>query len=50
MTISAIAVLMLMGCAMLWWIGRGLSLTARLIVTAVTLIVIAAVLIIERSV
>jgi len=38
-----------MGCAMLWWIGRRMSLTRRLVVTAITLAVIICVLLFERS-
>jgi hypothetical protein len=38
-----------MGCAMLWWIGRRMSLTRRLIVTAITLAVIICILLFERS-
>jgi hypothetical protein len=37
-----------MGCAMLWWIGRGMSWTTRLAVTVVTLAVIIGVLLVER--
>jgi hypothetical protein len=37
-----------MGCAMLWWIGRRMSLTRRLIVTAITLAVIICILLFER--
>jgi hypothetical protein len=36
-----------MGCAMLWWIGRRMSLTRRLVVTAITLAVIICVLLFE---
>jgi hypothetical protein len=38
-----------MGCAMLWWIGRRMSLTRRLVVAAITLAVIICVLLLERS-
>jgi hypothetical protein len=38
-----------MSCALLWWIGRGISWTARLAVTAITLAVIIIVVLIERS-
>ena len=37
-----------MGCAMLWWIGRRMSLTRRLVVTAITLVVIICVLLFEH--
>ena len=39
----------LMGCALLWWIGRGMSWSVRLIVTVVTLALILAVLGYEQS-
>jgi hypothetical protein len=38
-----------MGCAMLWWIGRRMSLIRRLVVTAITLAVIICILLFERS-
>jgi len=38
-----------MGCAMLWWIGRRMSLTRRLVVAAITLAVIICVMLLERS-
>jgi hypothetical protein len=37
-----------MCCAMLWWIGRTMSWTTRLAVTAVTLVVVICVLLLER--
>ena len=37
------------GCALLWWIGRRMDWTRRLVVTAITLVVIACVLLLERS-
>ena len=39
----------LMYCALLWWIGRGFSWTARLAIAAVTLVLIACVLLVERG-
>ena len=39
----------LMSCALLWWIGRGMSWTARLTVAAVTLIIVAGVLLFEQK-
>ena len=39
----------LMGCALLWWIGRDIGWTAKLAVAAVTLAVIAAILLFERG-
>ncbi len=44
-----IIVPVLMGCALLWWVSRGMSWTTRLVVTAVTLVVIVAVVLFERS-
>ena len=38
-----------MYCALLWWVGRGMSWTTRLAVTAVTLVVIVLILLFERS-
>jgi hypothetical protein len=38
-----------MGCALLWWIGRGMTWTTRLTVAAVTLVLIFCVLLFERS-
>jgi hypothetical protein len=37
-----------MSCALLWWVSRGMSWTARLVVTAITLAVIIAVVLFER--
>jgi hypothetical protein len=37
-----------MCCALLWWVSRNMSWTARLVVTAVTLVVILGVLLIGR--
>jgi hypothetical protein len=39
----------IMGCALLWWIGRRMSWTRRLVVTAITLVVIICVLLFERG-
>jgi hypothetical protein len=39
----------MMGCALLWWVSRGMSWTRRLVVTAITLVVIICVLLFERS-
>ncbi|MCK1693595.1 hypothetical protein [Bradyrhizobium sp. 144] len=38
-----------MYCALLWWVGRGLSWTARLATAAVTLVLIFCVLLFERG-
>jgi hypothetical protein len=43
-----IIVPVVMGCALLWWVGRGMSWTTRLVVTAVTLAVIVGVVLLER--
>jgi hypothetical protein len=39
-----------MGCALLWWIGRGMVWTTRLIVAAITLVLVVAVLLVEHAV
>lgn len=44
-----IIVPVLMYCALLWWIGRGFSWTARLATAAVTLVLIAVVMLVERG-
>ena len=44
-----IIVPVIMGCALLWWIGRGISWTARLVAAAVTLAVIVCIVLFERS-
>jgi hypothetical protein len=38
----------LMGCAMLWWVGQGMSWTARFAVSALTVVLIVAVLLFGR--
>jgi membrane protein CcdC involved in cytochrome C biogenesis len=44
-----IIVPVLMSCALLWWVSRGMSWTARLVVTAITLAVIICILLIEQA-
>jgi hypothetical protein len=44
-----IIVPVVMSCALLWWVSRGMSWTTRLVVTAVTLAVIVCILLFERS-
>ena len=39
----------LMYCALLWWFSRGLSWTARLAAAAVTLVLIAIAVLVERG-
>jgi hypothetical protein len=39
----------IMGCALLWWVGREMSLTARLTMAAATVALILAVLMFEQS-
>jgi hypothetical protein len=39
----------LMYCALLWWVGRGLSWTARLAIAVVTLVLIVVVMLVERG-
>ena len=43
-----IIVPVVMCCALLWWVGRGMSWTTRLAVTAATLVVIIGVVLLER--
>lgn len=45
-----IIVPVIMGCAMLWWVSRGMSWTHRLVAAAVTLAVIIVVVLFERSI
>lgn len=44
-----IVVPVLMSCALLWWISRGMSWTNRLIVAAITLVVIVVIVAIEQA-
>jgi hypothetical protein len=44
-----IIVPVVMSCAMLWWVSRGMSWTTRLTVTIVTLVLIICILLFERS-
>ena len=44
-----IIVPVVMCCALLWWVGRGMSWTTRLVVTVITLAVIICILLFERS-
>jgi hypothetical protein len=44
-----ILVPVMMGCAMLWWVSRGMTWTTRLVVAAVTLALIVCILLFERS-
>ncbi len=44
-----IIVPVVMSCALLWWVSRGMSWTTRLVVTVVTLAVIICILLFERS-
>lgn len=39
----------LTGGVLLWWVGRGLSWTRRLVAAAVTLVVVICVMLFERS-
>ena len=38
-----------MSCALLWWVSRGMDWTTRLVVAVVTLAVIVVVVLLERS-
>jgi hypothetical protein len=44
-----IIVPVVMSCALLWWVSRGMSWTARLVVTVITLAVIICIVVLERS-
>jgi hypothetical protein len=44
-----IIVPVVMSCALLWWVSRGMSWTTRLVVTVITLAVIMCILLFERS-
>jgi hypothetical protein len=44
-----ILVPVLMSCALLWWVSRGMTWTTRLVVAVVTLVLIICVLLFERS-
>jgi hypothetical protein len=39
----------LMSCALLWWVSRGMTWTTRLTVAVVTLMLIVCILLFERS-
>ena len=45
-----IIVPLIMGCALLWWVSRGMSWTRVLTVAAVTLVLIAIIVLFERRV
>jgi ABC-type amino acid transport system permease subunit len=44
-----IIVPVVMSCALLWWVSRGMSWTARLTVTAITLAVVIGIVLFERA-
>jgi hypothetical protein len=44
-----IIVPVVMSCALLWWVSRGMSWTARWVVAAITLVAIIGILMFERS-
>ena len=44
-----IIVPVVMSCALLWWVSRGMSWTTRLVVTIITLVVIICIVLFERS-
>lgn len=43
-----ILVPLLMGCALLWWIGKGMTWPTRIAVIAVTLAIVVGVVLFER--
>ena len=36
-------------CALLWWVSRGMSWTTRLVVTAITLVIVICIVLFERQ-
>lgn len=44
-----IIVPVLMSCALLWWVSRSMAWSTRLVVVAVTLVIIIAIVTFERS-
>ena len=44
-----IVIPVLMSCALLWWVSRGMTWTTRLAVTVVTLALIVCVVLVERA-
>jgi hypothetical protein len=36
-------------CALLWWVGRGMSWTTRLLVAAATLVIVICIVLFERG-
>jgi hypothetical protein len=44
-----IIVPVIMGCALLWWVSRGMNWTTRLVVAAVTLVIVFCIVWFERS-
>jgi hypothetical protein len=44
-----IIVPVIMSCALLWWISRGMTWTQRLVVAAITLVIVFCVVFFERS-
>lgn len=44
-----IIVPVIMSCALLWWVSRGMTWTTRLAVVAITLVIIVCVVWFERS-
>ena len=44
-----IIVPVIMSCALLWWVSRGMDWTTRLVVAAITLVVVICIVLFERS-
>ena len=44
-----VVVPVIMSCGLLWWVSRGTSWTTRGVVLVITLIIIVAVLVLERA-
>ncbi|MDQ8728862.1 hypothetical protein RCO31_14145 [Bradyrhizobium sp. LHD-71] len=44
-----IVVPVIMSCALLWWVSRGMTWSTRLIVAAITLVVVICIVLFERA-
>lgn len=44
-----IIVPVIMSCALLWWVSRGMTWNSRLMVAAITLVVVVCIVLVERA-
>lgn len=44
-----IIVPVIMSCALLWWVSRGMNWNTRLMVAAITLVVVVCIVLVERA-